>query len=510
MQTLDRIPAAPPAGNAVPPPENHHGPPPPADFNQMMQQALAAKPKISPGEPTLSAKDANAVLVAKPAGLETSSAISAGKKISGKDSPTKATGKPEPVAAKTSTEPPVNNADVTILPMPDLPATPPVLVTGPLPGTWIPNESSVPVSTSTKNNSAIPTATPAVLTIDGKGAAGLALENFQADRATEKSSAIVPELSAVKPTPGSSSQKPEPVNKAAAAAADTEALLKNVAAAADKNFAVAEIPQPVVSPEPVVNEALEQKTSELAGSAAAPAAANDGTGVATVDLPMKKSANTNKVAGLAGKVLPGDAALPALEKVLPTPTLTGPVRVGDGGSTDSNFNQPMSGPVAAVDFSATPAVVAVPAFMEARLRNLERTHDMVALHAVRLVESQTDTLSVVIKPGAGTELSLQLRQRDGGIEAHAVLQRGDFQLMNQHWPELQQRLEQRGIKLAPLGSETNFSTDNGSSFKQQQQASQEVEAQKASAFAEFALAGSRALGATARLAVGVGGWESWA
>ena len=351
----------------------------------------------------------------------------------------------------------------------------------------------MPLSTSTKNIFTAPADTSAVLTIDGKGAVALA---------TEKSNPLAPETSPAKTTPGSPSQKPEQVNNTAAA--DAAALVKNVAVAADKNSPAAEIPKPAVNQEPVVTEELAKNASALA-----PAAANDGTGVATVDLPMKKSANTNKVAGLAGKVLPGDASLPAAAKVLPT-SISVAVRTTDGGSADSNFNQPMPAAVATVDFSTAPATVAVPAFMEARLRNLERTHDMVALHAVRLVESQTDTLSVVIKPGAGTELSLQLRQRDGGVEAHAVLQRGDFQLMNQHWPELQQRLEQRGIKLAPLGSETNFTADNGSSFKQQQQASQEAEAQKASAFAEFALAGSRALGATARLAVGVSGWESWA
>jgi hypothetical protein len=80
--------------------------------------------------------------------------------------------------------------------------------------------------------------------------------------------------------------------------------------------------------------------------------------------------------------------------------------------------------------------------------------------------------------------------------------------LSQHWPELQQRLEQRGIKLAPLGGEANFSTAGDGSF-QQDQASREEAAQQASAFAEFASAGF-AGGATARLAVAHDGWESWA
>jgi hypothetical protein len=133
---------------------------------------------------------------------------------------------------------------------------------------------------------------------------------------------------------------------------------------------------------------------------------------------------------------------------------------------------------------------------------------MVASHALRLVDSSASSLQVVIKPGAGTELSLELRQRNGTVEAEATLQRGDFQLMNQHWPELQQKLEQRGIKLAPLGGEENFLAGDNANF-QQQQSSREDEAQRASAFAEFTLAVNPG-GATARLATDYDGWESWA
>ena len=269
-------------------------------------------------------------------------------------------------------------------------------------------------------------------------------------------------------------------------------------AAVLNNLVVAETAKPAASAEPKLNELA-------AASVHAPEIG--GTGVATGEVPMKKNANTNKVAGLDGTVLPGDAARPARETVLPPPALPGPVRAADTNTGETNINLTLPETCSSVDFSAAQTLAILPSLTDARMRNLERTHDMVALHAVRLLEAQTDTLSVVIKPGAGTELSLELRQRNGSVEAHAVLSRGDFQLMNQHWPELQQRLEQRGIKLAPLGGEAGFSTDSGGSFKQQQPSSRELEAQKASAFAEFVLAG-RTLGATARLAVG--GWESWA
>ena len=120
-------------------------------------------------------------------------------------------------------------------------------------------------------------------------------------------------------------------------------------------------------------------------------------------------------------------------------------------------------PAAAVGISATAA-------LDLRARAFERAHDMVALHALRLVDSQSDTLHVVIKPGAGMQLSLELRQRGDAVDAQVVLQRGDFDALSQHWPELQQRLEQRGIRLAPLTGSENSATDaSGQGFQKQQQ-----------------------------------------
>jgi hypothetical protein len=239
------------------------------------------------------------------------------------------------------------------------------------------------------------------------------------------------------------------------------------------------------------------------------AAENAGTGVATTDLPMKNPQKTTKVAGPDVKVLPVGETNGAREKNLPPTLVAAPVRAADNRSADLNFafgNGNGHAPVV----SNTPVlnVVDLPSLADARMRAVERTHDMMALHSMRLVESKSDSLMVVIKPAVGTELSLELKQRNGGVEAQATLTRGDHQFLSQHWPELQQRLEQRGIKLAPLGSETSFSAgDNGNSPNHQ--ASPEAAAQEAAAFAEFASAGI-AGGATARLAAVHDGWESWA
>ena len=160
---------------------------------------------------------------------------------------------------------------------------------------------------------------------------------------------------------------------------------------------------------------------------------------------MKNPQNTNKVAGLDVKVLPVGAAGEANEKDLPPVVPT--VRAAEPHS-DFNFG------FAKNDSLATPSdaaqalkAVELPLLTDVRMRALDRTHDMVALHTLRLVESKADVLSVMLKPAVGMEVSLELRQHAGGVTAQATLLRGDHVFLNQHWPELQRRLEQRGITL---------------------------------------------------------------
>jgi hypothetical protein len=155
----------------------------------------------------------------------------------------------------------------------------------------------------------------------------------------------------------------------------------------------------------------------------------------------------------------------------------------------------------------------VSSFSDHRSQTLDRTQDLMTLHASRLVDAKTDSLQVVIKPDTGTQLSLELRQRGGGIEAQAILQKGDFENLKQHWPELQQRLEQRGIKLAPLTNTDNQTSGSGSQgFKQQPDQSAEREPLLAGAFAGFGPAGARTNlpAEPAGQPASSRGWQSWA
>jgi hypothetical protein len=224
---------------------------------------------------------------------------------------------------------------------------------------------------------------------------------------------------------------------------------------------------------------------------------------------MKNSEKTTKFAGPGMKNLPGGKIDPAHTGI---PSLTvATAKSHEDLSSDLNFSS--GGDANSPAIQDAGALVSMPALTtDANVRTAERTSEMVALHAVRLTRSDSDSLSVVIKPGGGTELSLELRQKNGVIEAQAVLQRGDFQALNQQWPDLQQKLEQRGIKLAALGGENNLSSgDMGQFSRQQKNQTSEESAQQASAFAEFTMAMNRG-GATARLATvsNVNANEWWA
>ena len=258
------------------------------------------------------------------------------------------------------------------------------------------------------------------------------------------------------------------------------------------------------SPEPLaVRGNLDLNRSPVA----AVAAKNSGTGVASSVPAMKNSDKVEVFAGLTGQKLPG--AGPTRSAASGLPMLP---EISAHGKISTEFVMPFAGGETGNNYSASSAealtqvnVLALPSLAEARLHTVERAHDMVSLHALRLVETKADAMSVVLKPEAGTELSLELRQRGGVIEAHAVLTAGDYQFLNQHWADLQSRLELRGIKLGPLGGEENFNFGGGN-FSQQQSARDE-ETESAAAFAEFA---AMAGGASARHAPALRGWESWA
>jgi hypothetical protein len=205
------------------------------------------------------------------------------------------------------------------------------------------------------------------------------------------------------------------------------------------------------------------------GTATAPQPISNGTSIANQDIPMKQVEKTNKIAGQTEKVLPGDA----ISMARGGSTSAYSPNAGQMTTTTQDNNLTSGGSTGVSGMSVDSTVVPTTASLRGRM--LERTQEMVALNAVRLSDSGNNSMQVVIKPDAGTQLSLELRQQGGSVQVQAVLQQGDFNHLSQQWPELQQRLDQRGIQLAPLNDEGASANSSGNHETFQQKQSQPTE-----------------------------------
>lgn len=195
----------------------------------------------------------------------------------------------------------------------------------------------------------------------------------------------------------------------------------------------------------------------------APSTDSDGTSIAKQDMTMRQAEKTNKIAGQTEKVLPGNG-ISVTRSNVPSPVgshgMQFTATVAASSSTSANTNTAATLPV---NLAVTPSAV------DLHDGILERAQNLVALNTMRLSDSGNNSMQVVIKPAAGTQISLELRQHGGTVEVQAVLQQGDFNHLNQQWSDLQQRLDQRGIRLAPLVDNGSFAGNPGNETFQQKQ-----------------------------------------
>ncbi len=195
---------------------------------------------------------------------------------------------------------------------------------------------------------------------------------------------------------------------------------------------------------------------------------DSGMAVAKQDTTVKMAAKKTNYSAVEQK-LPG-SAIPqggtAGEK-LPAPQL----RVMAPASAEDRSESVLaaSAAISAGDSTARPFLPELldsPRIASTGLPYVQRTQDLISLQAVHLRETGADEIRVVIKPDNGLQLILHLVQRDGGVEVRAVLDRGNFGLLNRHWPELQQQLESRGVRVAPLANADPFIGGGSEGFRQ--------------------------------------------
>jgi len=240
---------------------------------------------------------------------------------------------------------------------------------------------------------------------------------------------------------------------------------------------------------------------------------NDGTPVAQQDMSMKMSAKKTSFTEATKQKFPSTVASAAGGNV------SGHLDHADEPAPLKNS----SDPVLAISTGMPPNAAAAKTVSQEALNTdqsvsigtpaLERTREMLALEVVRLHENGADELRLVIKPDAGTQLSLNLQQRNDGVEVRAILDRGNFDLLNRHWPELQQQLEARGVRVAPLSCAEHFFGGGSEGFRQPttpngQTAGDDAEQVEAPA---VLVSGLPTATATASASVTLAlNWETWA
>ncbi len=224
---------------------------------------------------------------------------------------------------------------------------------------------------------------------------------------------------------------------------------------------------------------------------------------------MQKAAEMQQTTGSKEQELPGTSTSSSAEA---TPASLGKSTKAFAPSEQTESVLMTAGPqrtTSLADLSASEEVVSTQP-VNGAARSLERTHDLVSLHALRLRDSSDDSLRVMIRPGPGTQLSLDLHLRDGGgVEVRALLNRGDYAFLNSHWADLQHQLETRGVRLSDLSHSEQSASSQGFEHPRRRQNPNEEPASEALASLPFVNATPAVKPRLAPLPT-TPGWNYWA
>ena len=98
---------------------------------------------------------------------------------------------------------------------------------------------------------------------------------------------------------------------------------------------------------------------------------------------------------------------------------------------------------------------------------VERISNLIVREAALVKKHGSDSMAVVLRPDAETELFVHLSQSNGQIEATIRCERGDAHQLGALWSQLQESLAQQKIRLAPLqetsGGNPNFNQSSDGS-----------------------------------------------
>lgn len=178
--------------------------------------------------------------------------------------------------------------------------------------------------------------------------------------------------------------------------------------------------------------------------------------VASQGVDMNNRPPTEESAGLAAKELPSRSDLPRAQSRL------GIDREGPG----VEFHHLPAGmglfqpePLQLIQPAFTTAetpVASAPRLAEPAL--IDQVASAIDRSLTQLRHSDSDSLSVVLRPDSHTELHLRIEVQDGAVHAELQVERGDSALLAPHWEDLDRRLADQGVRLVrnPDSTGTEF------------------------------------------------------
>ena len=209
---------------------------------------------------------------------------------------------------------------------------------------------------------------------------------------------------------------------------------------------------------------------------------HDGTAAAKQPATMKNADNMNFIAGRAEQLLPPSAFSAAAL----TDQVLADARKDSTIPTSSKFFAPFSPhtPPAWIFPTNEDLAVTAPTTVETSAAALahapDRAQELIQEHAIQFKQLGAHSMSVVLKPDAQTELFLHLTLRHGLVEARAELGEGDFAALSAHWPALQEKLAEHGVRVTPLAREPGLDANADAGFAHSQSRREQIPDEAAS------------------------------
>ena len=311
-----------------------------------------------------------------------------------------------------------------------------------------------------------PTAVPLAASKDNPGA-----ETDHGDEATTNIMVSVPPVQTsglAEPQPSGCEASPEPVGQRPQVAPPVEMKSTPVPVALPATNASAAAT--VAEDDTLTSTDDDPAASTDDGAAVSTAPVRDaGMRSANTPVPMKMTAKTERNADPVEQNLPHRQIVPdevarrveaLTEKSTPDTPAPRTSRAPDPAQTGSQA-------VAVVRAVATEPTVEPSHTSEVRAQAVDRLTQAITEQVLSFKRTGNSSLDVSMRPDRNTELSLHLTMRNGQVEVSVRLERGQFEMLQVHWGELQQTLAQQGVRVGQLTSSSAMGDQAQSQFWQQ-------------------------------------------